>query len=104
MLAKLSDLAEAYVVVKRSGRTVTACCPFHDDTRPSMVSATLEQKTQQCAVSASAFGAYHPTPSDPLQAIDDEKGLYHCFACGAGGNVFKFVGELEGLNFGEVSV
>ena len=38
MLAKLSDLAEAYVVVKRSGRTVTACCPFHDDTRPSMVS------------------------------------------------------------------
>ena len=36
-VAKLSDVAERHVTVKRSGRTVTACCPFHDDSRPSMV-------------------------------------------------------------------
>ena len=35
------------------------------------------------------------------QAIDDDKNLYHCFACGAGGNLFGFVGKIEGVGFGE---
>ena len=26
--------------------------------------------------------------------------LYHCFGCGAGGDVFRFVMETEGLDFG----
>jgi hypothetical protein len=35
------------------------------------------------------------------QAIDDSKNLYHCFACGEGGNLFKFVKQLEGVGFAE---
>ena len=40
-VAKLSDVAARHVAVKRNGRTVTACCPFHDDSRPSMVRVLL---------------------------------------------------------------
>jgi len=35
------------------------------------------------------------------QAIDDSKNLYHCFACGEGGNLFKFVEQIEGVGFAE---
>ena len=29
------------------------------------------------------------------------QGFYHCFGCGASGDVFKFIMEIEGLSFGE---
>ena len=29
------------------------------------------------------------------------KGIYHCFGCGAGGDVFKFLMQMEGLSFVE---
>lgn len=35
----------------------------------------------------------------PSFTVDPEKGLYHCFGCGVGGDVFTFVQEKEGLNF-----
>lgn len=31
--------------------------------------------------------------------IDDVKGVYHCFGCGAGGDVFNFVMQYLGLDF-----
>src|ERR671921_2150944 len=37
----------------------------------------------------------------PSFGIDPVEKLYHCFGCGAGGDVFKFVMETEGLEFGE---
>ena len=37
----------------------------------------------------------------PSFTVDPIKGLYHCFGCGAGGDVFTFVQEKEGLNFNE---
>ena len=39
----------------------------------------------------------------PSLHVDDEKGLYHCFACGAGGDVFKFLMEIENMSFIEVA-
>ena len=36
----------------------------------------------------------------PSFGIDPVEKLYHCFGCGAGGDVFKFVMETEGLEFG----
>ena len=36
----------------------------------------------------------------PSFGIDPVEKLYHCFGCGAGGDVFKFVMETEGLDFG----
>lgn len=37
----------------------------------------------------------------PSFSVSDMKGVYHCFGCGKGGNVFTFVMETEGLNFKE---
>ncbi|TXE83769.1 DNA primase [Campylobacter peloridis] len=36
---------------------------------------------------------------NPSMHINSVKGFYHCFACKAGGNVFKFVMDYEKLNF-----
>src|SRR3954451_23347541 len=36
----------------------------------------------------------------PSFGIDPVKKVYHCFGCQAGGDVFSFVQETEGLDFG----
>ena len=36
----------------------------------------------------------------PSFGIDPVEKLYHCFGCGAGGDVFSFVMQTEGLDFG----
>lgn len=40
----------------------------------------------------------------PSFSVSPDKQLYHCFGCGAGGNVFSFVMEIEGLSFVEAVV
>ena len=37
----------------------------------------------------------------PSMSIDRARGLYHCFGCGKGGDVFTFVEETQGLDFAE---
>lgn len=37
----------------------------------------------------------------PSFTVDREKGVYYCFGCNAGGSVFRFVMEVEGLTFPE---
>ena len=37
----------------------------------------------------------------PSFHIDDQKEFYHCFGCGAHGNIFNFIMETENLPFGE---
>jgi len=34
-------------------------------------------------------------------SVSPEKGVYHCHGCHAGGNVFNFIQEVEGLSFAE---
>src|SRR4051794_41866329 len=36
----------------------------------------------------------------PSFSVDADKKVYHCFGCGASGDVFTFVRETEGLEFG----
>jgi DNA primase len=38
---------------------------------------------------------------DPSLSVNPEKGLWYCFGCGEGGNVFKFVEMIEKVDFGE---
>ena len=35
----------------------------------------------------------------PSFVVTPDKQLYHCFGCGAGGNVVNFIMEIEKLNF-----
>ena len=53
--------------------------------------------------SGSAFVCVCPFHDDknPSMSINAVKGFYHCFACKAGGDVFKFVQEFERVGFGE---
>jgi DNA primase len=37
----------------------------------------------------------------PSLSVDPERGLYHCFGCGAGGDAIRFVQETEALDFPE---
>ena len=64
------DLISTYISLKKTGRTYTGLCPFHDDKNPSM-------------------------------QVNEEKGLYHCFSCGAGGDMFSFLMEYRNLTFRE---
>ena len=68
--ADIVELARAVTTVKKSGRTVKAICPFHQEKTPSM-------------------------------SLDPARGLFHCFGCGQGGDVFKFVQKSQAVDFAE---
>jgi len=38
----------------------------------------------------------------PSFTVNEERGIFHCFGCGAGGNVFTFLTKMENLTFPEV--
>ncbi|MEO2074489.1 MAG: DNA primase [Bacillus sp. (in: firmicutes)] len=42
--------------------------------------------------------------STPSFSVSSDKQIFHCFGCGAGGNVFSFLMELEGLSFQEAAI
>jgi DNA primase len=64
----LAELAAEVTKVKKSGRSVMAVCPFHQEKTPSL-------------------------------SIDPARGLYHCFGCGKGGDVFQWVQETQSVDF-----
>ncbi len=39
----------------------------------------------------------------PSFSVSTDKQVYHCFGCGAGGDVFSFLMEIEGLSFQEAA-
>jgi DNA primase len=40
----------------------------------------------------------------PSFSVSTDKQVYHCFGCGAGGNVFSFLMEIGGLSFQEATI
>jgi len=67
----IEEVAGRYVHLRRSGRRYLGLCPFHEDHDPSLV-------------------------------IFPESGRWWCFgACNAGGDVFDFVMQAEGISFPE---
>ncbi|EHL73725.1 DNA primase [Bacillus smithii] len=40
----------------------------------------------------------------PSFSVSPDKQIYHCFGCGAGGNVFTFLMEIENISFQEAAV
>jgi DNA primase len=41
------------------------------------------------------------TEKTPSFTVSPRKGIFHCFGCGKGGNVFSFIMEMKGLSFPE---
>jgi DNA primase len=65
----LVEVVSRYVSLKKDGRNYTGRCPFHTDD------------------SASAF------------TVNEERGLFFCFGCGAGGTVFTFLMRVADIDF-----
>ncbi|MCM3671698.1 DNA primase [Mesobacillus maritimus] len=42
--------------------------------------------------------------NSPSFSVSPDKQIYHCFGCGAGGNVFSFLMEIEGFSFQEAAI
>ena len=64
------EIISQYVPLKRAGRHLKACCPFHQEKSPSFM-------------------------------VQPEKQMFHCFGCGAGGDVFSFLMKHENMSFPE---
>jgi DNA primase len=68
-----TDIAEIVgrtVTLRRSGRSFSGLCPFHNEKTPS----------------------FNVVP---------DKGIFHCFGCGEGGDVFAFLMKTRGVTFFE---
>ncbi|MFN8159793.1 MAG: DNA primase [Solirubrobacterales bacterium] len=82
----------------------------------AMISAESLERVKQAADIAEVVGAhtdlrrqggrlvglcpFHEERT-PSFSVDPQEKLYHCFGCGVGGDVIRFVEEKEGIGFGE---
>lgn len=57
-------------------------------------------KVKRSGRSYMAICPFHEEKS-PSMSLDPGRGLYHCFGCQKGGDVFTFVAETQGLDFNE---
>ena len=53
----------------------------------------IDKNWSECKKSGSGYKVLCPFHDDksPSMHINDEKGLYHCFVCKAGGNLVQFI-------------
>ena len=65
----ITDVISEYTKPKRMGSRYAALCPLHNDKK------------------------------SPSLSISPEKQVFHCFGCGAGGNVIHFIMAVEHLDF-----
>ena len=63
------ELISQNITLKKAGHNYKGLCPFHND------------------------------KNNPSLSVSDQKGLYHCFSCGAGGNALTFLKEYNKLDF-----
>ena len=76
---------------------------FLDEIRDRVTVSSVVGRKTKLERKGREFLALCPFHNDtkPSMSVVDDKGFYHCFACGAHGDVFKFVMETEGLKFME---
>jgi DNA primase catalytic core len=71
------------------------------DCKPNILEV-IEQYVQLRRTGKEFFGLcpFH-ADKNPSLSVNEEKGLFHCFACGASGDVIRFVELIEQVNFKE---
>jgi DNA primase len=76
---------------------------FIDDVRRAVSIAQVVEQHVSLKKAGRTLKGRCPFHSEktPSFHVDEAKGFYHCFGCGAGGDVFKFVMQLEALSFPE---
>ncbi|MGA7270068.1 MAG: CHC2 zinc finger domain-containing protein, partial [Acidimicrobiia bacterium] len=57
-------------------------------------------KVKRSGRSFMAICPFHEEKS-PSMSLDSARGLYHCFGCQKGGDVFTFLSESQGLDFND---
>lgn len=74
---------------------------FLDDLRTRADIVRLVQERVPLRRSGATFKGLCPFHGEktPSFHVNGDKGFFHCFGCGAGGDVFKFVEMTEGLGF-----
>jgi len=63
------EVVSRYVTLKKVGSRYIGLCPFHED------------------------------KASPSLSVQPEKQVWYCFGCQAGGNVYHFLTEIEGVKF-----
>jgi DNA primase len=76
---------------------------FLDELRTRLRLADVVGRKVKLVRKGREFGGLCPFHNEktPSFTVNEEKGFYHCFGCGAHGDVVKFVMETEGLAFPE---
>ena len=76
---------------------------FIDEVRAAADIVTVISDTVSLRKSGAKYKGLCPFHGEktPSFSVDKEKGFFHCFGCGVGGDVFKFVELQEKVGFGE---
>jgi len=74
-----------------------------DEIRDRVSIATLVGERIQLKRSGRNFKANCPFHKEktPSFMVSDDKGIYHCFGCGEGGDIFEFVRKFDGVSFSD---
>ena len=66
------------------------------------IAEIVSEHVQLTAKGRNLFGLcpFH-NENSPSFSVNPERQIYHCFGCGVGGNVFKFIQEIDRVSFVE---